>query len=94
MPVNPYLMFNGYAREVIEFYAKTFQTEPAEIMTYGDMPVQKKEIPEEVKPLVVHGRIFVDGTPIMFSDVTPGMEYKEGNNVNLTVVSGNVELMI
>ncbi|SFL35692.1 PhnB protein [Gracilibacillus orientalis] len=93
MPVNPYLMLNGNAREVIEFYEKAFQTEPAEIMTYGDIPGPENETPEEMKSLVVHGRIFIDGTPIMFSDVTPDMEYKEGNNVNLTVVSDNVELL-
>ncbi|MGP4041036.1 VOC family protein [Gracilibacillus sp. D59] len=93
MPVNPYLMLNGNAREVIEFYEKAFQTEPTEIMTYGDMPGEDNELSEEMKSLVVHGRIEIDGTPIMFSDVPPSMEYHEGNNVNLTVVTDNIELI-
>ncbi|MFM2488988.1 hypothetical protein ABW365_13315 [Enterococcus avium] len=33
-----YLHFKDQAAEVIAFYEKVFETEPAQIMTFGQMP--------------------------------------------------------
>ncbi|WP_397536640.1 VOC family protein [Rummeliibacillus pycnus] len=88
MTVNPYLIFNGNAREAVEFYGKAFQTEKPQIMTFGDADNDpNSQLPEEAKDLVMHANIKVSGSDIMFSDTFPGSPYTVGNNVTLAVVS-------
>jgi PhnB protein len=90
MPINPYINFAGTCREAVEYYAKVFQTEKPQIMTFGEMPPDPKfTVPEEAKNWVLHARLEISGTPVMFSDVFPGMKLIVGNNVTLAVVSTN-----
>ncbi|GAB2532475.1 VOC family protein [Gracilibacillus alcaliphilus] len=95
MPLNPYFMFNGNALEAIRFYEQAFQTEPAVVSTYGEMPGKENKIPEEAKSLVLHAKIEVDGTILMFSDHFPGSSesFQAGNNITIALVSPNVELI-
>lgn len=73
MSVEVYLVFNGNCREAMEFYAKVFKTEPPMISTFGESPQSPDfPMPEEAKNLVMHGRLNIDGTTIMFSDTFPG----------------------
>lgn len=88
MAINVYFNFNGNTREAVEFYAEVFGTEPPQIMTFGDSPPDPAHpLPEEAKHLVMHAMLFIDGSPVMFSDVLPGMPYTEGNNINLTLMN-------
>lgn len=88
MSVDVYLNFNGNCREAVEFYAEVFGTEKPRIMTFGETPQNPEyPLPEEAKNLVMHTRLNISGSNVMFSDCFPGMAYTEGNNITLAVVS-------
>jgi len=92
MTVNVYLNFNGNCREAVEFYAESFGTEKPEIMTFGEMPSKPGfTLPEEAKDLVMHTRLKICGSTVMFSDVFPGSPYKLGNHISLAVVSKDMD---
>lgn len=90
MAVNVYLNFNGNCRDAAEFYAEVFKTEKPQIMTFGEAPPSPDyALPEEAKDLVMHTRLNIGGSNIMFSDVFPGSPFIEGNNVSLAFVSND-----
>lgn len=88
MAVDIYLNFNGNCREAVEFYAEVFGTEKPHIMTFGESPPNPEyPLPEEAKDLVMHSRLTISGSNVMFSDTFPGMPFIQGNNISLAVVS-------
>ena len=88
MAIEAYLNFNGNCREAANFYAEVFKTEQPKIMTFDDGPKDPNfEIPEEAKNLVMHTRLDIGGSRIMFSDTWPGSPFVVGNNITLAVVS-------
>lgn len=90
MAVNVYLNFNGNCREAVEFYAEVFETEKPQIMTFGDTPPNPEyPLPEEAKNLVLHTRLNINGSNVMFSDTFPGSPFVKGNNISLAIVSNN-----
>ncbi|MDQ0200441.1 VOC family protein [Neobacillus ginsengisoli] len=92
MSVDVYLNFNGNCREAVEFYAQVFGTEKPKFMTFGESPPNPEyPLPEEAKNLIMHTRLNIDGSNVMFSDVFPGMPFIEGNNINLSFVSKNLD---
>lgn len=92
MSVDVYLNFNGNCREAVEFYAEVFQTEKPQIMTFGEAPPNPNyELPEEARDLVMHTRLNIDGSNVMFSDTFPGMPFIEGNNVTLAIVNKDID---
>lgn len=92
MSVDVYLNFNGNCREAVEFYAQVFETEKPKIMTFGEMPPNPEyPLPEEAKNLIMHTRLNISGSNVMFSDVFPGMPFIEGNNITLSIVSENLD---
>lgn len=92
MSVDVYINFNGNCREAVEFYAQVFGTEKPQIMTFGETPQSPEyPLPDEAKDLVMHTRITIDGSNVMFSDVFPGMPFVEGNNITLALVNKNIE---
>lgn len=92
MSVDVYLNFNGNCREAVEFYAQVFGTEKPKFMTFGESPPNPEyPLPEEAKNLIMHARLNIDGSNVMFSDVFPGMPFIEGNNINLSFVSKNLD---
>ncbi|TVX93509.1 VOC family protein [Paenibacillus agilis] len=92
MSIEVYLNFNGNCREAVTFYAEVFGTEQPEIMAFGDAPPSPDfTLPEEAKDLVMHTRINIKGSTVMFSDVFPGMPFVVGNNVSLTFVGDHIE---
>ena len=92
MAVDVYISFNGNCREAVEFYAQVFETEKPQIMTYEDMPPSPEfTIPEEAKNLVLHTRLNINGSNVMFSDSPPGMTYVAGNNITLVILSKNLD---
>jgi len=92
MAVQVYINFNGNCREAVEFYAEVFVTEKPEIMTYGETPPEPGFVmSEKAKELVMHTRLNICGSTVMFSDVLPGMPYVAGSNINLTILSPSME---
>ena len=92
MSVDVYLNFNGNCREAVEFYAKVFGTEKPNIMAFGESPQSNEyPLPEEAKDLVMHTRLNIDGSNVMFSDTFPGMPYIEGTNVTLALISKDID---
>ena len=92
MAVNIYLNFNGNCREAVEFYAEVFGIEKPQIMTFGETPPNPEyPLPEEAKNLVMHTRLNISGSNVMFSDTFPGMPFVVGNNISLAFVSKDVD---
>ncbi|WP_419961300.1 VOC family protein [Psychrobacillus sp. BM2] len=94
MAVDVYLTFNGNCREAAEFYAEVFKTEKPEIMTFGDSPQNPDYVlPEEAKDLVLHTRLNINGSNVMFSDTFPGSPFVAGNNISLAFVSKEEDMV-
>lgn len=92
MSVDVYLNFNGNCREAVEYYAEVFGLGKPQIMAFGDSPPNPEyPLPEEAKNLVMHARLSISGSNVMFSDVFPGMPYVAGNNISLALVSKDIE---
>lgn len=92
MPIDVYLNFNGNTREAVEYYAEVFGTETPQIMTFGEVPENPEfKLPEEAKNLVMHTRLNINGSNVMFSDTFPGSPFIEGNNVHLSYISEDIE---
>jgi PhnB protein len=93
MPINVYLNFNGNTREAIEFYAEVFGQEVPKIMTFEVPADPNHPLPEEAKNMVMHSRLEILGSIVMFSDVFPGMPFTMGNNFSLSVVTEDREVL-
>ena len=93
MSIDVYLNFNdGNCREAVEFYSQVFETEKPQIMTFGDMPPSPEfTLPEEAKNLVLHTRLNINGSTVMFSDCPPHLNLIVGNNISLVIVSKNMD---
>lgn len=92
MSIHPYLNFNGNCREAVEYYAEVFGLDKPHIMTFGDTPSDPSNpLPEEANNLVMHTRLNILGTIVMFSDVCPGMPFQAGNNITLSIVDTDVD---
>jgi PhnB protein len=94
MAMDVYLKFNGNCIEAVEFYSQVFGAEIQEIMTYGDLPPDDAfPVPEDMNRLILHTRMNIKGTTVMFSDVPPGMDLpvKFGNSISLTIQSTDME---
>ncbi|RDW15604.1 VOC family protein [Oceanobacillus chungangensis] len=90
MSVDIYLTFNGNCREAVLFYAEVFGTETPKIMTFGDQPANPDyPLPEGTEGLIMHTRLNIDGSNVMFSDNFPGMPFVEGNNITLSLINKN-----
>lgn len=88
--MTPYFLFNGNCKEVLEFYSKVFETE-AFIETYGDAPANPDSpISENIKNLVSHAELKLDGEIMMFGDVLPNSPVLMGNNLATAFRSNDV----
>ncbi|WP_282935540.1 VOC family protein [Paenibacillus sp. RC67] len=92
MSVDVYLNFNGNCREAVEFYAEVFGTEKPRMMTFGQAPPNPEfPLQEDAKHLIMHARLDIDGSNVMFSDVFPGMPFVAGTNISLSIVNKDIE---
>lgn len=78
--LNPYLNFDGNAREALEFYHSVLG---------GDLNISTFEgfgAPEEIKDNVMHGMLVSpDGLTLMVSDMPPGQQVHNGNNFSVSL---------
>lgn len=92
MPINPYLNFNGNCREAVLFYADVFDYPNPEIMPFGAQPgPDGNPVPPELAELVLHARLVVHGTSLMFSDSMPDGPVTFGQNITLAVLTRDFE---
>jgi PhnB protein len=74
--LNPYISFDGNAREAMEFYKSVFGGELA-LNTFGELGGQDAPNPDNI----MHAMLETDsGFTLMGSDTPPGMEHDPGNN--------------
>ena len=79
--LNPYLTFDGTAREAMEFYRSVFGGE-LKINTFGEFGSPDPA----VKDLVMHANLDTPrGYRLMASDTAPGMTLTPGNNVTCSL---------
>ncbi|MDF2663918.1 MAG: glyoxalase [Paenibacillus sp.] len=94
MSVDVYLNFNGNCREAVTYYAQVFGTQEPRLMSFGDAPPNPDyELPEEAKSLIMHSRLSIFGSNVMFSDVFPGMPFVLGNNISLAIVVDDLDAL-
>lgn len=92
MAINIYLNFNGNTRQVVEYYAEVFDLPTPEMMTFGEQPANPEyPLPEEAKALIMHTRLMIDDSVIMFSDLFPGMKHEPGNNFSLSYNTNDID---
>lgn len=92
MAINVYLTYNGNCREAVEYYADVFETEKPQIMTMGDLPGDPNfPVSEEQKKLILHAKINISGSEVMFSDNCNGKTFTIGDNISLTIVHDKEE---
>ncbi|MFF0200837.1 VOC family protein [Streptomyces sp. NPDC005017] len=79
--LNPYLSFDGTAREAMEFYREVFGG-TLKLNTFGEFG--QTGTPDENK--IMHGMLETDaGFTLMGADTPPGMEATRGNYFSVSV---------
>jgi len=90
--LNPYLNFDGNAREAIEFYRDVFGGE-LNIMAFGDMGMTEHEGTPIPADGVMHAQLTTDqGFTLMASDNPPGMTGQTPNG-HLSLSGDESELL-
>ena len=94
MSIVAYMVFNGNCEEAAKYYADVFGAAQPEIMRFGDMPPEEGfEMAEDMKNLVMHTNLTIEGSEVMFSDAMPNSPVTFGQNINLTIVSDKLDKM-
>ena len=79
--LNPYLTFNGEARQAMEFYKEVFGG-TLDLNSYGDFG--QADAPNADK--IMHGMLETpSGFTLMGADSPPGMEHSPGSNFSVSV---------
>ncbi len=85
--LNPYISFNGDARQAIEFYASVLGGEP-DLRTFGEYGMAGT--PQENQ--IMHGQLETPkGYTLMASDTPPGMDYSPGTNITVSLSGDDVD---
>jgi PhnB protein len=79
--LNPYLQFDGNAREAMEFYQSVFGGD-LKVNTFGEFGSPDPAIADKV----MHAMLTTDrGYTLMASDTAPGMPYQPGGNITCSL---------
>ncbi|SFB41395.1 PhnB protein [Amycolatopsis marina] len=79
--LNPYISFDGNAREAMEFY-KNILGGNLVLNTFGEFGEQDSPAADNI----MHGMLETSGgLTIMGADVPPGMEYRPGNTMSVSL---------
>ena len=79
---TPYLMFNGNAREALNFYKEVFQGEVLMLQTYGEADYPT---PPGSDHLIMHAQFKKDELFFMISDGFPGQRAEFGSALSLAL---------
>ncbi len=84
--LNPYLRFDGTARQAMEFYQSVFGGE-LKVNTFGEFGMQDSPQADQI----MHAQLETEaGYTLMASDTPPGMPYNPGDTVTISL-SGDEE---
>lgn len=87
--LNPYLGFDGEAKEAMEFYQRVFGGELT-MNTFGEFGTEDAA----VKDRIMHATLkTTSGYTLMGSDLMPGMEHKPGTTVTISL-SGDEDALL
>jgi PhnB protein len=79
--LNPYISFDGNAREAMEYYKGVFGG-ALTLNTFGEYGEQDSPAANKI----MHGNLETDrGFTLMGADSPPGTEYKPGNNIAVSL---------
>ena len=79
--LNPYITFDGNAREALEFYTDVFGG-TLNMSTFGELGGPDAPIPDKI----MHGQLETDsGFTLMASDRPPHVEYESGTNISVSL---------
>ncbi|WP_405810517.1 VOC family protein [Streptomyces sp. NBC_00210] len=85
--LNPYIAFDGDARQAMEFYKGIFGG-TLTVNTFGDFG---REEAGDAADKIMHSMLETDsGFTLMAADTPPGMEYKPGNNISVSLSGDDV----
>ena len=85
--LNPYISFDGNAREAMEFYERVFGG-TLTLNTFGELGPQNS--PQDDK--IMHGMLETDSSfTLMGADTPPGGEHRPGNNVAVSLSGDDAE---
>ena len=84
-----FLNFNGNCAEVLQFYAKVFETTTGMIMRYGDAP-SDSQVPG-IEDKIMHSEIIVGGERLMLADMPSQNAHVVGNNFALSYHSNDFD---
>ncbi|MCL2376309.1 MAG: VOC family protein [Defluviitaleaceae bacterium] len=82
-----FLNFDGNCADVLEFYAKAFETNHGMIMRYADTPGGNQVPGYDDK--IMYADMIIGGENVMFSDAPPQGNYVAGNNICLNYSSND-----
>lgn len=86
--LNPYISFKDNARAAMDFYKTVFGGN-LDMSTFkeGGMPTDPAS-----ENLIMHAKLTADnGITFMAADTPPGMEFKEGSNISISLSGENEE---
>jgi len=87
--LNPYLNFNGNARQALEFYASVFGGN-LNLNTFADLGAQDTPDAERI----MHGMLETDaGYTIMAADITSDMEYHPMAGASVSLSGDDVDAL-
>ncbi len=79
--LNPYISFDGNAREAMDFYKSVFGGS-LELNTFGESGAQDSSNADKI----MHSLLETDnGFTLMCADTPPGMEHNPGNNIAVSL---------
>lgn len=85
--LNPYISFDGNAREAMTFYQGVFGGTLA-VNTFGEYGATEPD----VKDKIMHGMLETDGgLTLMGADTPPGTDHVPGNNIAISLSGEDAE---
>ncbi|MES2953492.1 MAG: VOC family protein [Patescibacteria group bacterium] len=83
--LNPYISFDGKAKEALEFY-KTVFGGTLTLTTFKEGGVPDESVADQI----MHGMLIAEnGMTLMASDTPPGMPYNPGTNISISLSGEN-----
>ena len=87
--LNPYVTFEGNAREALEFYRDVFGGE-LNVNTFGDFGNDAGGESDKI----MHGQLETDaGFTLMAADNPPGQDFTAGNNYSISLSGDDDEML-
>lgn len=92
MPVRPYILFDGNAREAMAFYEYVFDSKVDSAITFGELPPNPDyTMSDDFKQRIWNARMTIGGDVIQMSDIGPFPGFTVGNNVDLFYINPSAE---